>query len=201
MHSSPSLTSGLIQAWAWVTLAARLRWVSMAALATPVVPPVYCRQARSSWVSATSSKGASRPARSAWPRRRAPGIDQAGTMRLTRRTTKSTRRPLSGLSSSPIEVTSTFSTGVLGNAFCSVAAKLSATTMARAPASASWCSSSWAVYSGLQLTTTQPARSVPNRQTGYCSRLGIISATRSPLRRPLACSQAAKSRVRRSSSA
>ena len=117
MHSWPSLTSGLIQAWAWVTLAARLPCVSMAALATPVVPPVYCRQARSSWVSATSSNGASRPARSASRRRMAPGIDQAGTMRLTRLTTKSTSRPLSGLSSSPMEVTSTRSMAVPGKAF------------------------------------------------------------------------------------
>src|SRR3546814_14697838 len=31
-----------------------------------------------------------------------------------------------------------------------------------------------AVYSGLALTTTRPARSTPNRATGYCSRLGKI---------------------------
>ncbi len=66
--------------------------------------------------------------------------------------------------------------------FCSVAAKLSSTTIALAPESSSWCFSSRAVYSGLVLTTIRPARSAPNRAIGYCSTLGIMIATRSPLR-------------------
>ncbi|MNL18912.1 hypothetical protein D3C87_1400840 [compost metagenome] len=145
MHSSPSLTSGLIQACAWFRFATRLPCDSIAALATPVVPPVYCRQARSRWLSGTSVNGAWRPARSASPRRTWPGSDHAGTMCLTRRITKSTSRPLSGPSISPMDVTNTCSTVLPGSAFCTVAAKLSATTMARAPESANWCSSSCAV--------------------------------------------------------
>ena len=64
---------------------------------------------------------------------------------------------------------------------CSVAAKLSSTTMALAPESSSWCFSSRAVYIGLVLTTTSPARKAPNSTIGYCSTLGIMIATRSPL--------------------
>ena len=40
------------------------------------------------------------------------------------------------------------------------------------------------------MTTVAPARSVPNRQTGYCRTLGIISATRAPLPPPMPCSHA-----------
>ena len=43
---------------------------------------------------------------------------------------------------------------VLAMHFCSVAAKFSMMTMALAPESFIWCSSSRAVYSGLTLTTT-----------------------------------------------
>ena len=39
---------GRIQASAWSTFAATLRWSKVAPLATPVVPPVYCRNATSS---------------------------------------------------------------------------------------------------------------------------------------------------------
>ena len=46
------------------------------------------------------------------------------------------------------------------------------------------------MYSGFTLTTVQPARSAPNRQTGYCRMLGIISATRVPFLQPMPCSHA-----------
>ena len=46
------------------------------------------------------------------------------------------------------------------------------------------------MYSGLTLTTVQPARSAPNRHTGYWRMLGIISATRVPFLHPFACSHA-----------
>ena len=45
--SPPSWSIGT-QAIAWFALARRLRWVSMAALGVPVVPPVYSRTATSS---------------------------------------------------------------------------------------------------------------------------------------------------------
>ena len=53
--SSPSCRSRAIQAATCCRLATMLPWVSIAPLATPVVPPVYCRKAMSSWVSGTSS--------------------------------------------------------------------------------------------------------------------------------------------------
>ena len=40
------------------------------------------------------------------------------------------------------------------------------------------------------MTTVQPARSAPNRHTGYCRMLGIISATRVPGLHPIPCSHA-----------
>ena len=42
------------------------------------------------------------------------------------------------------------------------------------------------MYSGLTLTTVQPARRTPNRQTGYCRMFGIISAMRVPFPQPFA---------------
>ena len=52
--------------------------------------------------------------------------------------------------------------------------------MARAPLSASWCSSSGTVYIGLTFTATMPARKMPNSTTGDCSVFGTMIATRSP---------------------
>ncbi len=48
MRPPPAWSAGLIHASACSRFATMLRWVSMAALATPVVPPVYCRKAMSS---------------------------------------------------------------------------------------------------------------------------------------------------------
>ncbi len=84
-------------------------------------------------------------------------------------------------------VTITRRTLVRPSTSATVRAKFSTTTITSAPESVSWCSSSRAVYSGLTFTTVQPARSVPNRHTGYCRMLGIISATRVPFLQPFAC--------------
>ena len=46
------------------------------------------------------------------------------------------------------------------------------------------------MYSGLTFTTVQPARRMPNRHTGYCRMLGIISAMRAPFLKPCPCSHA-----------
>ena len=51
------------------------------------------------------------------------------------------------------------------------------------------------------MTTVQPARSAPNRHTGYCRMLGIISATRVPFLHPCPCSQAPNAADSASSSA
>ena len=49
----------------------------------------------------------------------------------------------------------------------SVLAKFSSTTIASAPESLSWCSSSRGVYSGLTFTTTNPARKIAAMVTMY----------------------------------
>src|SRR3954468_18740959 len=54
-------TNGRIQASICAILAATLRWSSVAPLATPVVPPVYCRKATSSGATATVLSGVLRP--------------------------------------------------------------------------------------------------------------------------------------------
>ncbi len=97
-------------------------------------------------------------------------------------------------------VTMTLRTLVLAAISWYVAAKFSTTNRISAPESISWCSSSRAVYSGLTLTIVQPARSAPNRHTGYCRMLGIISATREPFLQPCPCSHAANAAVSVSSS-
>ncbi|MCY1559798.1 hypothetical protein D9M68_968710 [compost metagenome] len=81
-------------------------------------------------------------------------------------------------------VSTTCLTGVLAMHCCKVLAKFSMMTMALAPESLSWCSSSRGVYSGFTLTTTSPARRMPATATGYCGTLGIMMATRSPLTSP-----------------
>ena len=166
----------------------------MAPLATPVVPPVYCRKATSSCVCGTGVKGSLAPSASTVLKRVARGSSNAGTIFLTWRTTKFTRLPLAKPSMSPMEATTTCSTAVRASTCCSVLAKFSRMMMALAPESRSWCSSSRGVYSGLTLTTTKPARSTAAIATGNCSTLSIMSATRSPFFRPRDCSQAATAR-------
>src|SRR5215204_5191626 len=53
-----------IQRSIWTTFAATLRWVSVAPLATPVVPPVYCRKATSSSPTLAGFAGDFRPSAS-----------------------------------------------------------------------------------------------------------------------------------------
>ena len=69
------------------------------------------------------------------------GSDQAGTIFLTRRTTKLTSRPLSPIRS-PMAATTMWRTLVRATTACSVVAKFSRMTIASAPESLSWCSSS-----------------------------------------------------------
>ena len=89
-----------------------------------------------------------------------------------------------------MEASTTCLTSVASSTSASVWAKFSSTMMARAPESLSWCSSSRGVYSGLTFTTAKPARRMAAMATPYCSRLGIMMATRSPCFKPWACSQA-----------
>ena len=92
----------------------------------------------------------------------------------------------------------TFFVGTAAATCCSTDAKFSTMTIAFAPESLSWCSSSRGVYSGLTLTTTSPARNTPATATGYCGTLGIMIATRSPFSSPRLCRYAAKARDRSS---
>ena len=76
------------------------------------------------------------------------------------------------------------------------------TTMIWAPASLNWRWRSRGVYIGLTLTCTAPARAMPRKAIGNASRLGIVTAMRSPFFTPsLACRWVAKSRDRWSRSA
>ncbi len=177
-----------------------LRWSSIAPFDTPVVPPVYCRNAMSSCPVGNGFRSLPAPSASTSFQRSAPGRSNAGTIFFTLRTTKFTISPLTP-SMSPSETTMVCFTGVRARTSSRVWAKFSRMTIASAPESLSWCSSSRAVYSGLTLTTVYPARSAPYRPTGYCSMFGIISATRAPFCSPFACSHAPKSRDNRSSSA
>lgn len=106
----------------------------MAPFETPVVPPVYCRNATSSGPIAGLVSLSWRPAASASLNDTAVGSANAGTIFFTRRTTKLTITPLKP-SRSPMLPTITCLTPVCGNTFCTVVAKFSSSTMASAPES------------------------------------------------------------------
>ena len=182
-----SRSDGPIHASDCSTFEARLRWVSIAPFDTPVVPPVYCRNAMSSWPSGTGTRFSNLPLPSASTKPTAPGSEYSGTCFFTWRSTKFASRPFGNPSRSPMPVTITVSTPVSPITCCSVCAKFSKITMAFAPESFSWCSSSRGVYSGLVFTTVRPARNAAVIATGYCSTFGSMIAMRSPLRRPATC--------------
>ena len=110
------------------------RCSSIAPLATPVVPPVYWRKARSSCESGTRSKALPRPSASAVESLIEPGRRNAGTIFFTCRSTKSTISPLIPRSS-PTLVTTICRTLVFVTTSCTVCAKFSTTTITSAPES------------------------------------------------------------------
>ncbi len=124
--------------------ATMFRLSSIAPFATPVVPPVYCRNAMSSCPMSTRSSVRLRPSASASDSRIEPGSEYCGIIFLTRRSTRSTTMPLKP-SSSPIDVTTVWRTLVLPTTSATTFAKFSTHTSTSAPESASWCSSSRAV--------------------------------------------------------
>ena len=200
--STPSMKLAEIQTPVCSTLARMLRWVSIAPLATPVVPPVYCRKAMSSRSTSTGLNVLAAPRAKASRNPMAPAMRQGGTIFWTCLRTTLTSQRFGHASMSPTWDVITCATGVRSSTCCSTAAKFSTMTIALTPASLSWCSTSRGVYSGLTFTTTMPARRMPSSATGYCSRFGAMTATRSPWPRPGSdCRKAAKSRDRRSSSA
>ena len=143
--------------WAHASFCSRLptmlRWVSVAPLDTPVVPPVYCRKATSDAFSSTGVSFMPAPCDSASLKRTALGSEKAGTIFFTLRTTKLTITPFSPPSISPMLATTMCLTLVRGSTCSRVVAKFSRMRMASAPESFSWCSSSRGVYRGLTLTT------------------------------------------------
>ena len=134
-------------------LAITLRCVSVAPFDTPVVPPVYCRKATSELFSCAGLNGIFAPCASASLKRTMCGIENAGTIFLTLRTTKLTSMPFAPPSNSPMLATTTWRTGVLPSTCSTVCAKFSSTMIASLPESLSWCSSSRGVYSGFTFTT------------------------------------------------
>ena len=121
-----------------------LRWSSIAPLATPVVPPVYCRNAMSSRPTSTGFSSWRAPSAITSLNRSAPGSSYAGTIFFTWRTTKLTIAPLKPSMSPSVATTMCFSL-VRAATCCSVTAKFSRMTITSAPESLSWCSSSRAV--------------------------------------------------------
>ena len=128
--------------------------MSVAPFDTPVVPPVYCRKAMSRCVTATGSSLRRAPASSVSVNLACPGSEYSGTSFFSRRTAKLTIALFGNPSISPSDATTTCLTAVRAITCCSVAAKFSRITIASAPESLSWCSSSRGVYSGLTFTTT-----------------------------------------------
>ena len=137
--------AGSVQAVDCRVFATMLPWLSIAPFETPVVPPVYCRKARSSWPRSICCSAWRAPAASTSRKRWWPGSDHAGTCLRTVRTTKSTMAPFGKPSSSPTLVTTTCFTCVRPMTSCSTCAKFSRITTVSAPESFSWCSSSRAV--------------------------------------------------------
>ena len=72
MTSSPGLSASGMKALNCSVLAIRLRWDSAAPFDRPVVPPVYCKNTRSSPASATGENGSAAPWASASARATAP---------------------------------------------------------------------------------------------------------------------------------
>ncbi len=110
--------------------------VSIAPLATPVVPPVYCRKAMSSWPISIFGSVLMLPRVSASLKRTSWSMRYFGTIFLTWRTTRLVISDFGKPSMSPIAVVTTCLTeGACGSTSASVAAKLSSTTIALAPES------------------------------------------------------------------
>ena len=99
----PAASAGRIQALACSTFATMLRWVSTAALATPVVPPVYCRKAMSCGPSSARRELQPEPAASALLKRDRAGHAPGGAPACARGAARNSRAlPRGNPSRSPI---------------------------------------------------------------------------------------------------
>ncbi|OQC07016.1 MAG: hypothetical protein BWX79_01966 [Alphaproteobacteria bacterium ADurb.Bin100] len=155
------------------------------------MPPVYCRKIRSSPFSATGVRVIDAPSRNA----------SANAMLPT------SRASTGGLGkAAPVPSPGATVITVLMPAWAATSASVGVEplkmTRVSLPESWSWCSSSRGVYSGFTFTCTAPARKMPMQATGKASRLGSITAMRSPFFTPRrCCSQAANAADWRSTSA
>src|SRR5471030_2540889 len=136
--SQPSLRLEPISALHCSMLATRLRWVSIAPLATPVVPPVYCSTATSLASGLTSLIGWPWPLANTSLNLIALGKWYAGTIFFTYLMTLLISRRLSGGNRSATSVTITCLTAVLGTTFSARCAMLARQTRALAPESLNW---------------------------------------------------------------
>ncbi len=161
-----------------------LRWESCAPFAMPVVPPVYCRTAKSSGSIDGLDRVSRAPFFKADLKLTAFGMWKEGTNLLMYFTTTSTKSPFTVPSISPICVTIMCFAGRCGRIVWRWLAKLDKISTAVTPASLNWCSISRGVYSGFVLTTIRPAFNAPMKATGNWSRLGIWIAMRSPFFSP-----------------
>lgn len=130
----------------------------MAPLDNPVVPPVYCSNAIESSVLKSAASGRPQPSAMAFEKGvtvppLSSGSLYAGAISVARcRTARVIQEPYRPPRRSPIDATTTCFNAVRSMTCSSVAPKFSRMTMAVAPESFSWCSSSRAVQSGLTLT-------------------------------------------------
>ena len=116
--------------------------VRVAPFDTPVVPPVYCRNATSPWPTSTGFRFIFSPSAIISLQRTAFGSEYSGTIFLTLRTTKLTSSPLRKPSMSPMAHTTATLVGTLSATCWNTCAKFSRMKIASAPESLSWCSSS-----------------------------------------------------------
>ena len=137
-----SPTKGWAIHLAWNTFTIILPCDNIAPFATPVVPPVYCKKAKSLRSICGRTYWRYFPTLNTSRNVTAFGNLYFGTSFFTYFTTKFTNVRLPKDNWSPIRVKMTCFTEVLKTIFSNVEAKLDTTTMALAPLSCSWCSNS-----------------------------------------------------------
>ena len=143
--SLPFLKTGLNQASACMTFAIKFRCVNMAPFATPVVPPVYCKKARSWEVRSTGVNVKFLPFVIAALNAIALGIVILGTFLWIYFKTKSTINALGCGNISPTFVMIIFFIDVIAKACWTVSTKFAKTKIVCAPEFCIWCANSGGV--------------------------------------------------------
>ena len=144
-------------------MATRLRWVSITALGRPEVPLENGSTARS----------------------------HAGSMRTSGGGPASRSSSSKGVAPAASPTTKTSRTAVPCAAARTLSTQDGIVTTKQARVRPSWCASSSAVYSGLAVVTTPPARSTPWKTSAYSGRFGSTTASTSPRPKPRRANAAA----------